>query len=124
MLPPHSLVGIVVALFLDSFGWICLGISRWVHPMLGEMLSSISDHGGTIFFTAWSIMGGGGAVSAKTIKGKGKEKDKGSNPVAQAKSKIWGKLIRFLVVNIVERFPIIGDMMPSWTFYVIREIRK
>lgn len=104
-LNPSSLIGIIAAIGFDVVGIICLAINFIIRPEIGEGLSAISDWAGGIFFTIWSLVRGGGIVTAKSKK--------------QAKSRILKLILSFLG----ETIAYIGSL-PFWTIFVLSEIKK
>jgi len=101
-LSPDVLIMLIIGLFLDILGLLCL-LLDWMG--VGEVLSFVVDIIGMILFGFWTLMRSG------QLGGK----------AAQVLKKI---LKRFIAPSAVELVPVLGDVAFSWTLTVILEVRN
>ncbi len=99
---PINLVGLLMAVFLDLFGILCLLFNYIFGVLIGEALSTISDLIGIVFFALWCSVKSGGIVSLKSVKNK-------------------KRIVKSLLTFLGETIPFIGAL-PFWTIFVLSEI--
>ena len=92
-----KIIMLIIAILLDLFGLLCFILSFFG---VGIAISFLPDLIGGFTIGPWSLLKKGGGVKG-IAKGLGK------------------KALKFIIAQITELIPFLGDIAPSWTILVL-----
>lgn len=110
-------VGIPLSFLLDVVGILFLTWASTRHAFRGVISRATENIAGKVLNV------GGGLEGAREFQGQGSSFPvQAGKKVAKTGIKLSFTIIAFIISAIVELIPFLGDIMPGWTFFVIREL--
>lgn len=95
-------VGIPISFLIDAAGNASIGIWAMMRPLARSVIGKIGEKAG-------EVVGGKGSASGGSAVGKAAKKGISTGLT----------IVRFIITDIIELIPYVGDVVPAWTFFVI-----
>jgi len=137
---PEGMIMLIIAIFLDVFGIICFVLSffgvgipiSFLGDILGMMTIGFWATSRSLFrgvigkavedITKKTLNVGGGLEGVKKFQGASAPGLNAGKKIAKTGLRLGLSAIKFIITSIIELIPFLGDIIPSWTIFVILEL--